>query len=172
MPETPWRVLHVVANHEKKVVQHLRSRSLEHYLPLYTEISQWTDRAVNLQRPLFAGYLFARFAPEAASSVVTVPGVLRLLGNGHMGGVPSDEIERLRTSLQQGCHILPHTQVFVGTRVRIRRGIFAGVVGMVTEMRRQCKVVIALSSMEKCFSLETQIDDVETLDNAPLAARY
>jgi hypothetical protein len=35
--DTTWRALQVVANHEKRVVQHLTARSLEHYLPLYSQ---------------------------------------------------------------------------------------------------------------------------------------
>ena len=82
MFDSPWRVLHVVANHEKRVAQHLMARSLEHYLPLYSVRSKWTDRVVDLERPLFTGYIFVRFASEARISVVSAPGVLRLLGSG------------------------------------------------------------------------------------------
>ncbi len=53
------------------------ARSLEHYLPLYSERSTWTDRGVDLERPLFTGYIFVRFAREARISVVSAPGVLR-----------------------------------------------------------------------------------------------
>ena len=82
MFESPWHVLHVAANHEKRVAQHLTVRSLEHYLPLYTVRSKWTDRVVNLERPLFAGYVFVRYSPQARLAVVSTPGVLRLLLSG------------------------------------------------------------------------------------------
>jgi hypothetical protein len=49
----PWHVLHVISNHEKQVVQHLVVRSVEHYLPLYTERVKWTDRIAVVERPLF-----------------------------------------------------------------------------------------------------------------------
>src|SRR5271157_139138 len=55
MPSNPWHVLHVISNHEKKVAQHLDVRSVEHYLPLYTEQVKWTDRTVVAERPLFSG---------------------------------------------------------------------------------------------------------------------
>ncbi len=97
MFDSPWRVLHVVANHEKRVAQHLMARSLEHYLPLYSLRSKWTDRVVDLERPLFTGYIFVRFAREARLSVVSAPGVLRLLGSGIGETVSAEEIERIRT---------------------------------------------------------------------------
>ena len=163
MFDSPWRVLHVVANHEKRVAQHLTARSLEHYLPLYAVRSKWTDRIVDLERPLFAGYVFVRFPGEARISVVSAPGVLRLLGSGVGETVSAAEIERIREGLASGCILRPHPTVSVGELVRVHRGVFAGVEGIVTELRHQCKVVIALAATKQCFSLEMDMDDIEVL---------
>lgn len=167
MLESPWHVLHVVANHEKRVAQHLTVRSLEHYLPLYTVRSKWTDRVVSLERPLFAGYVFVRYSPEVRLSVVTTPGVLRLLGDGVSDTVSVAEIGRIREGLASGCILRPHPPVSVGEPVRVHRGVFAGVEGIVTEFRHQCKVIIALSATRQCFSLEVDLDDIEVLRKPP-----
>jgi transcription antitermination factor NusG len=47
--------------------------------------------------------------------------------------------------------------------VRVHRGVFAGVEGIVTELRHQCKVIIALAATKQCFSLEMDLDDIEVL---------
>jgi transcription antitermination factor NusG len=70
MQSSSWHVLHVLSNHEKRVAQHLVVRSVEHYLPLYSERVKWTDRTVVAQRPLFSGYVFARFTPQCRVSVI------------------------------------------------------------------------------------------------------
>lgn len=163
MFDSPWRVLHVVANHEKRVAQHLAARSLEHYLPLYSMKSKWTDRVVDLERPLFTGYIFVRFGSESRISVVSAPGVLRLLGSGIGETVSAEEIERIRTGLANGCILRPHPVVSVGEVVRVKSGVFEGVEGIVTELRHQCKVVIALAATKQCFSLEVDLDDIEVL---------
>jgi transcription antitermination factor NusG len=161
--EQPWRVLHVVTNHEKKVSQHLAARCIEHYLPLYSTISQWTDRMARLERPLFSGYLFLRNAHNANYPSLAIRGVLRLLGNSETCSVSNAEIERIRAALVQRCPIRPCLGVSSGSRVRIRHGIFAGIEGIVTDLRRQCKVVIALSSTARFFSIETNIDNIDVL---------
>ena len=163
MYEHPWQVLQVNTNCEKKVAQHLAARSLEHYLPLYCERSQWSDRVVPLERPLFTGYVFARFSPQARLSVVGTPGVLRLLGSGERDMVSAAEINRIREGLASGSLLRPHHGLSLGTRVRVRSGVFQGVEGVVTEMRRQCKVVIALAAIQQFFSLELEIGDLEVL---------
>jgi transcriptional antiterminator NusG len=169
MQDGPWHVLHVNANHEKRVARHLSIRSLEHYLPLYTGRSRWTDRTVIVERPLFVGYMFVRYEPQTRLSVISAPGVIRLLGDYENATVCAEEIDRIRDGLTSGYLLRPHPHVSVGTRVRVRNGVFDGVDGIVTELRHQCKVVIALSAVRQCFSLEVSLSDLEFL-HKPVAS--
>lgn len=167
MFEGPWHVLHVNANHEKKVAQHLSIRSLEHYLPLFTERSRWSDRYVTLERPLFVGYVFVRYSPQTRLSLITTPGVIRLLGDSTSAVVWPEEIKRIREGLASGCLLRPHFDLPVGTRVRVRRGIFEGAEGVVAEIRQRCKVVMTLSAVRQCFSLEIDRDEIEVIGKMP-----
>ena len=168
MYSSPWHVLHVISNHEKRVAQHLVVRSVEHFLPLYTERVKWTDRTVVAERPLFSGYVFARFSPQSRISVISTPGVLRLLGDEERDMVSGEELAKIRDGLASGLLLRPHACLSVGTRVRVRDGVFAGVEGVVTELRKQCKVIITLAAIRQGFSLEVGIDDLEVL-NKPVA---
>ena len=79
MQDDRWNVLHVIANREKRVAQHLTARSIEHYLPTFRERSRWSDRVVTIERALFPGYVFVRFSPEARIALISTPNVLALL---------------------------------------------------------------------------------------------
>ena len=160
---SPWHVLHVISNHEKRVAQHLVVRSVEHYLPLYTERVKWTDRTVVADRPLFSGYVFVRLLPQSRLSVISTPGVLRLLGEESGDMVSCEELDKIRDGLASGLLLRPHPCLAVGTRVRVRDGVFSGVEGVVTELRHQCRVIIALAAVRQCFSLEAELDDLEVL---------
>lgn len=160
----PWCALHVKTNHEKRVANHLAVRTVEHYLPVYSERSRWTDRTVVLERPLFPGYLFVRLSPEARFQIISAPGVLRLLGNTETDHVSNEEIERIRIALAGGYALRPHPGLRLGTRVRLRKGVFAGVDGIVTEIRRMCNVVISLSNSLQSFSVESDVDSIDVLE--------
>jgi transcription antitermination factor NusG len=138
-------------------------RSIEHYLPLYTERVKWTDRTVVAERPLFSGYVFVRSFAESRISIISTPGVLRLLGDEERDLVSCAELDKIREGLSTGLLLRPHPSVSVGTKVRVRDGVFVGALGMVTEFRRQCKVIISLSAVRQCFSLEVELDDLEVL---------
>jgi len=171
MHASPWHVLHVLSNHEKKVAQHLQVRSIEHYLPVYKEKVRWSDRTVVTERPLFSGYVFARFDHPRRIPVISTPGVLRLLGDQTWNLVEDEELEKIRIGLAKGMPLRPHHTINVGTRVRIRFGVFAGVEGVVSELRQQCKVIITLAAVRQCFSLEAQIDELQVLSKTDAKPR-
>jgi len=168
MQETPWHVLHVHSNFERRVAQHLTVRAVEHYVPFYRERVKWTDRTVVTERPLFSGYVFARFSPESRIAVISTPGVVRSLGDEDGNLVSSADLDKIREGLASGLLLRPHPNVSVGARVRIRSGIFEGVEGAVTDFRQQCKVVIALAAVHQCFSLEVELGDIEMLKKPPV----
>jgi transcriptional antiterminator RfaH len=173
--DNSWRALHVVANHEKRVAQHLKARSLEHYLPLFPQKSRWTDRTVILEKPLFPGYVFVRFAQQEKPAITSTPGVIQLVGNGPAAAISHIEIDSIREALAKGCRLQPHPHVTAGMHVRIRSGVFEGREGFVTAFRQSCKVVLVLSGVSQCFSLEMHIQDIEALtrtvrvDDSPLS---
>lgn len=165
--EMPWHVLHVRSNFERRVARHLTVRAVEHYLPLYQERVKWTDRTVITKRPLFSGYVFARFSLESRIAVVSIPGVARSLGDDGGNLVSGAELDKIREGLANGLLLRPHPNVSVGARVRIRSGIFESVEGVVTEFRQHCKVIIALAAVRQCFSLELDLGDLEVLKKPP-----
>ena len=144
-------------------VNHAFGLTLTHYLPLYTERVKWTDRTAVAERPLFSGYVFARFSPQSRISVISTPGVLRLLGVGERDIVRDEELTKIRDGPASGLLLRPHPSVSVGTRVRVRDGVLAGAEGTVTEFRRQCRVIIMLSATRQCFSLEVELDELEVV---------
>ncbi len=159
-----WRVLHVLHNREKKVALHLRNRSIECFLPLYAERSRWSDRTVMLERPLFPGYVFVSFARGERRSVISSPGVMRILGNEKGDAVEHVEIERIRTAISDGQVLRPSPPIWPGIRVRVINGVFTGTEGLVTELRGNCKVIMSMVAVKQCYSLETNIGDLEILD--------
>jgi transcription antitermination factor NusG len=165
--ENPWRVVRVASNQEKKVARSLAARSIEHYLPLYKERRQWADRTMVGSYPLFPGYLFLRFSPQERVDVLSTPGVVRMLGEERRDMVPASDVERIRIGLADGLSLRPHPWIVVGERVRIRRGTFASVEGVVRELRHQSSVVLSLGSMNHCFSLEIEACDLEVLKAHP-----
>src|SRR5690349_16465307 len=82
-----WYAAYTCAQHEKRVAAELGMRGLEHFLPLYSSVRRWKDRRVQLELPLFPGYIFVRLGGLSERlRVVQIPSVVRLVG---FGGAPT-----------------------------------------------------------------------------------
>ena len=161
MQADPWHVIHVRSNYEKRIVQHLTVHAVENYLPTYHERRKWSDRVVVAERALFPGYVFAHVHPKDRVTVLSIPGVVRILGDKSHGMVSADELDRIHLGLESGLTLRPHRSLGIGTSVRVCRGVFEGAKGIVEELRKQCRVILSLSGTQQCFSLEIALDDIE-----------
>src|SRR5271170_6118322 len=93
----PWFALRVRSNHEQVASLHLRSRGYEEFSPSYKEERQWSDRKKMTDQPLFPGYVFCRLNPNDRLPVLTVPGVMGMVGFGDgPASIPEEELGRVR----------------------------------------------------------------------------
>jgi transcription antitermination factor NusG len=155
-----WYAVFTRSNHEKRVAGYCATRQIEHFLPLYHVVHNWTNnRKAALDLPLFPGYLFVRMAPRERLQVLGAPGALCLVGRGNAPTpLPDFEIESLRNSLQQRS-FEPHPYLAVGARVRIRKGSLAGMEGVVVRKKNSVRVVLTLDLIMQSVAVE--VDDSE-----------
>ena len=158
-----WFAIHTASNHEKRVVQHLRVREIETFLPLYGVTKRWKNRTtVKIEMPLFSGYVFARIAPSERIRVLEVPMVCSIVGNKREPiPLPDAEIERLRVGLQ-GRQAHPFPYVKVGNRVRIRSGPLTGLEGIVVRTYGGLSVVLSVDLIQKSIVVHVEADELES----------
>jgi transcriptional antiterminator NusG len=162
--ELRWYAAYTSANHEKRVAEQLRVRSVSHFLPLYASVRQWKDRRVTLQLPLFPGYVFVRTAMRDRLQVQQVPGVAKLVGsNGLPTAISEDEIELLRASLDNGVRAEPHPFLTVGRRVRVMTGPMAGLQGILKRRKGLARLVVSVELIQRAMSVEIDEADVQVI---------
>lgn len=157
-----WYAVYTSANRERSVAEQLQRRQIEHFLPLYSSVRRWKDRRVTLQRPLFPGYVFVRMSLRDRLRVLQVGGVARLVGfDGTPAALEESEIEALRRGFAAGTGMDPHPFLTVGRRVRIRRGPFAGVSGVLLKRKGKYRVVISIDLIKRSVALDADTADLE-----------
>jgi transcription antitermination factor NusG len=155
-----WYAVFTKSNHEKRVASYYAERQIEHFLPLYHVVHNWTNnRKAALDLPLFPGYLFVHTTLQERLRVLGPPGALCLVGRGDAPTpLPDFEIESLRSSLQQRS-FEPHPSLAVGAKVRIRTGSLAGMEGVVVRKKNSVRVVLTLDLIMQSVAVE--VDDCE-----------
>jgi transcription antitermination factor NusG len=159
-----WYAVYTSANHEKRVAEQLTRRSVEHLLPLYDTVRRWKDRRVQLQLPLFHGYVFVRVALRDRLQVLQVPGVAKLVGfNGTPTPLPQEEIETLKKGLVCGVRVEPHPFLSVGRRVRMKTGPFEGRQGILLRSKGNLRLVLSIDLIMRSVVIDVDAADVEPI---------
>jgi transcription termination/antitermination protein NusG len=156
-----WYAVYTCANREKRAASEISRRSVESFLPLYRTARRWSDRRVQIEVPLFAGYVFVHLALCDRLKVLQVPGVVRLVGFGGLPAALSDEqIDTLRAGLK-GLRPEPHPFLTVGRRVRIKGGPLAGMRGVLLRRKGRFRLVISIDLIQRAIAVDADLADVE-----------
>lgn len=150
-----WYAIHVRSRHEKKVHALLGEKGLESFLPLHIERRRWADRNKSLELPMFPNYVFCRHPPQVRVPVLNTPGVIGIVGNGHYPlPLSEEEIDALRTVAKSGLRCEPLPELVVGKHVRVVDGPLAGITGVVTDIRKNIRLVVGVTLLQRSVLVE------------------
>jgi transcription antitermination factor NusG len=153
-----------------------RYKGIEEFLPLYQRRSRWSDRVKSLELPLFPGYVFCRLNLEHRFPLLTIPGVVNIVGAGKVP-VPLDEAEitALQAAAQSGLASEPWPFLVVGQQVLIERGPLAGLKGLLVDVRKRYRVVLSVTLLNRSVAIEIDRDWATPLGvdgNIPASFRF
>lgn len=145
---------YTLPRHEKSVADRLIHQDMETFLPLYASMRKWNRRLVEVQLPLFPGYVFVKMLITDRVRVLEHPGVIRLVGfNGNAAALPEGEIERLR-SLLAIWKAEPYPFLTTGAQIRIKSGPFANLEGRIIRRKGKMRLIVSLELIQRAILLE------------------
>lgn len=153
-----WYALRVKSRHENVVAAHLRARGFESLLPLYKCRRRWSDRFKEMELPLFPGYVFCQFNQQNRLPILTVPGIVHVVGVGKTP-LPIDdaEIAAILTTVKSGLPSRPWPFLQIGNKVRIEYGPLNGVEGILVGFRGHQRLVLSVTLLQR--SVAVQVDE-------------
>jgi transcription antitermination factor NusG len=170
--ELHWYAVRTCSKHERRVACELGARGVEHFFPVYASVRRWKDRRVLLDLPLFPGYMFVRLALRDRLGVLQIPSVVCLVAfGGTPAALPDEEMGILRAGLSERLRAEPHPFLTVGRRVRITRGPFAGLEGVLKRRKNNLRVIVSLELIERSLALDVSAADVEPAPGIPSSMR-
>ena len=161
-----WYAVHTRARHEKLVAERLQERGLTAFLPLIKETHRWSDRKKTVELPLFSCYTFVRMAPgpEERLKVSQTNGVLQIVGpRGEATPIPDEQIEAVRTLLDEHLPWSQHPFLKIGQRVRIRGGAMDGVEGILLSRNGDRTLVVSVDVIQRSLAVRIEGYHVEPL---------
>lgn len=163
-PDSRWYAVWTRSRQEKAAAGMLARLSVRHYLPLKSELRQWSDRRQVVEVPLFSGYLFVCMNPlkDSRLEVLKVPGIVGFVGNqtGPLP-IPNKEIEDIQAVLASGANCSVQSSFKEGDRVRVVRGALAGVEGTLVRANSESRLIISIDMIRQSLAVSISPGDVE-----------
>ena len=167
--QTLWYAAYTASRHEKRVAEQLQERSIDHFLPLYETIHRWKNGRHRVQLPLFPGYVFVHIALRDRLPVLTIPGLVRLVGfSGVPFPLPEQDIEAMQNALNSGVAAEPYPYLTVGSRVEISNGPLQGMKGILLRRRNKFRIVLSLDLIMRAMVVEVEAADVMPVKGSPI----
>ena len=150
-----WYAIRVKSNREKITSAALEGKNYEVLVPSYCERRARGTAIRSVELPLFAGYIFCRFDVNERLPVLTVPGVVHIVGTGRTPQ-PVDPIEMagVRALLESRLEVSPFTYPPIGERVQVHEGPLRGVQGTVIAHKGSEKLVVSVSLLQRSVAVD------------------
>jgi len=165
-PVTNWYAVKTRPRHEKMVVRQLEKRGFTTFLPVASQLRQWSDRRKLVELPLFPGYTFLRmvYQPEQRLRVLSTEGIVGFVGTHGQGmPIPDGQIEHIQSLLAAKVPFESYPFLKVGQRVRIRSGSLNGTEGILIEQESDRMLVISVELIQRSISIRLQGYEVESI---------
>lgn len=161
-----WYAVQTRSRHEKMVARQLEGQGFATFLPITTQVRQWSDRRKKVEMPLFPGYTFLRmtYLPEQRLRVLNTDGIVGFVGvQGRGTAIPDRQIEHIQNLLTAQVPFESHPFLKVGQRVRIRSGSLNGTEGILVGQENDRMLVISVELIQRSVSIRVQGYEVEAI---------
>jgi transcription termination/antitermination protein NusG len=159
-----WYALYVRSRHEKVVESGLKGKGYPAFSPFYRTKRRRVDRIVEIDVPLFPGYVFCHFDSNRRLPILTTPGLVGVVGPGNRPQPVEDhEIASLRTIALSGRPVQPWPFLKSGQRIRLQAGPLTGAEGIFLRVKDEYHLVVSITLLQRAVSVVVDKDSVAPL---------
>lgn len=151
----------------KKTAERLKTMGVEYYLPIQSEIRQWSDRRKKVDRLVIPMMIFVHVTPQERPLPLTLQAISRymvLRGESRPAVIPEEQMERFRFMLDYSPEAVEicSTPLAAGDAVKVIKGPLAGLEGELVMIGGKSKVAVRLD-MLGCAHVDMPIGFVEKI---------
>jgi transcription antitermination factor NusG len=166
---TNWFALYTAPRAEKKLAEQLQNNNIERFLPLFTELRQWSDRKKKITEPLLKRIVFIKATPKQLNDFYNYPhvkGVVKEFGKPAI--IKEHEIKTLEIIAREWngetITINENNTLIPGDQVEIKRGPFTGLVGKLLEIKGKHRLVVQLATLNVEFTVNIAKSQTKKID--------
>ena len=162
-----WHALYVRSRAEKKVLWQLEENGFTAYLPLITQMKQWSDRKKKVEEPLFKSYVFVYSNEREYIPILNVFGVIKFVTFERKAVVvPENQILAIKKFVEDyekgdEYKMMNNEELKVGQKVRIINGPMKGLTGKLETIRNKRHLIVYIDVVGQCIPVHIPRAKVE-----------
>ena len=152
---------------EKKVLSQLEEGGYKAYLPLITQVRQWSDRKKKVEEPLFKSYVFVYSNEREYIPILNVYGVIKFVTFERQAVVvPENQILAIKKFVSdfdkgEEYKMMNNEELKVGQKVRIINGPMKGLTGRLETIYNKRHLIVYIDVVGQCIPVHIPRAKVE-----------
>jgi len=157
-PQLNWYVFYTKSRCEKKAETELRASGKEVFLPIITQVRQWSDRKKKVQVPLFNSYVFIKCREHEMQEIIQWNPYLVAYVKFQDGPaiVNEKDLELIKKLIETGIaeEADGYERLGKGDPVKVLGGPLKGMEGEVIEVSNRHQFVVRIDSIQQGIKLK------------------
>ena len=161
-----WFAIYTKSRSEIKVFERISDAGYESFLPLITEIRQWSDRKKKVKSPLIKSYVFVKLKKKDLVPIYNIPGVVSVLKHlGEPAIVTEVEINNLRiiTNNIESVRIIDPCILKNGMPVQVIHGSFEGLIGVYLTNSGKHRVIVKVEALNSFIEITLPLNHIKRI---------
>lgn len=128
-----WYLLYTRSRYERVVEEQAIKAGFQAWVPLVTQLKQWSDRKKLVSEPLFRSYCLVKCSSNDLTRLVALPGAVKCVYfNGKPASLRDDDVAKIKEVLDaQQYKEITVTALSQGDLIRVKKGAFVNCVAQV-----------------------------------------
>ncbi len=163
-----WYLIYTRSRFERIVEGQVIKAGYEAWVPLVSQVKQWSDRKKVVNEPLFRSYCLVRCLPRDVTKLSSVTGAVRpVYYNGKPAIIRDSEVEQIRAILESNEYKeITVTSLEPGDLIRMKKGVFSERIAQVDSVdSKQQTLTLILEESGFVLRIKLSADAFEKVAN-------
>lgn len=158
-----WQVIHTKPQCEKKLAEYLKRSLIYYYLPMLDSIRVYKYRKVTFTKPMFPGYIFARFNPSDKNTILISGKVVSFLKVPNENELLND-LNNIYLGRTHKADLTEGLWLQKGWYVEITSGSLRGIRGVVKNQSKLNEVTLQVNILRQAITMKVNPLDVKVIN--------
>jgi transcriptional antiterminator RfaH len=151
-----WYIWYTKPRAEKKIFERLTAKGIETFLPIKSELRQWSDRKKKVETPLFNGYIFTKISEKEIEKVHFTEGILNYVRFESKPAVlKQEQVDEIKLLIANALDFKIEDNVFQpGEKVIINSGPLSGYNAEIISYRGNKRLAVRIEQLGKVILVE------------------